>query len=142
MTLFRSARAGFTFIELVIAIAILAILALVVGPQFMGYLDKAKVSSTKDKLKSIKTAIDMFKVDTGRYPTKLRDLVEKPKEEAVARNWQKEGYLQGGEEPQDAWNEYFVYKRTQDGKNPYDLYSYGPNGASAPKEEWISVWKE
>jgi general secretion pathway protein G len=142
MTLSRSVRDGFTFIELVIAIAILALLALVVGPLVMGQLDKARMSSTRSNLSSIKTATDMFKVDTGKYPTKLRDLVEKPKEEAVARNWQKGGYLQGAEVPQDAWHEDFVFKRTPEGKNPYELYSYGPNGPSAPKEEWISVWKE
>jgi general secretion pathway protein G len=142
MTFSRSVRDGFTFIELVIAIAILALLALVVGPLVMGQLDKARMSSTRSNLTSIKTAIDMFKVDTGKYPTKLRDLVEKPKEEAIARSWQKGGYLQGAEVPQDAWKEDFVYKRTAEGKNPYELYSYGPNGASAPKEEWISVWKE
>jgi general secretion pathway protein G len=142
MTVSRSARGGFTLIELIIAMAILALLALVVAPMFMGALDKARISSTKDKLKSIKTSIDMFKVDTGKYPSKIRDLVEKPKEESLARNWQKGGYLQGGEEPKDAWDEYFVYKRTPDGQNPYELYSYGSNGPSASKEDWISVWKD
>lgn len=135
-------RRGFTLIELVIAMAILALLALVVAPAVMNQLEKAKISSTKDKLKSVKTAIDMFRVDTGKYPTKLRDLVEKPKEEAVARNWIKGGYIEGGEEPKDAWNEDFVYKRTVDGKNPYELYSYGPNGPGAAKEDWLSVWNQ
>lgn len=142
MTIFRTARSGFTFIELVIAIAILAILALVVGPMVMGQLEKARVSGTTSNLKSLKTAIDMFKVDTARYPTKLRDLVEKPREEAVARNWTKGGYIEGGELPKDAWGEDFQYKRTAEGKTPYELYSYGPNGPGASKEEWISVWAQ
>jgi general secretion pathway protein G len=73
---------------------------------------------------------------------KLRDVVEKPREEAVARNWAKGGYIEGGELPQDAWREEFQYKRTPEGKNPYELYSYGSNGAGAPKEEWISVWNK
>lgn len=140
MTESRSLRAGFTLIELVIAIAILAVLALVVGPMVMGQLEKARISSTKSNLKSLKTAVDMFKVDTARYPSRLRDLVEKPREEAVARNWAKGGYIEGGELPKDAWTEDFQYKRTPEGKTPYELYSYGANGPSAPKEEWISVW--
>lgn len=140
MTVSRSVRAGFTLIELVIAIAILAVLAIVVGPMVMGQLDKARVSSTKSNLKTLKTAIDMFKVDTGRYPARLRDLVEKPREEAVARNWTKGGYIEGGDLPKDAWSEEFQYKRTPEGKTAYELYSYGSGGPSAPKEDWISVW--
>ncbi len=140
MTITRHARAGFTFIELVIAIAILAILAAIVGPMFMGQLEKARVSGTRSNLNSIKSAIGMFKVDTARYPNKLRDLVKKPRDEALARKWQKGGYLEGGELPDDAWGESFQYKRTPEGKNPYELYSYGPNLAGSPKEEWHSVW--
>jgi general secretion pathway protein G len=142
MTISRSVRSGFTFIELVIGIAILAILALVVAPGIMGVLEKARISGTVSNLKNIKTAIDMFKVDTARYPTKLRDLVEKPREEAVARNWTKGGYIEGGELPKDAWNEEFQYKRTPEGKTPYELYSFGANGPGASKEEWISVWNQ
>ncbi len=140
MMIARTARAGFTFIELVIVIAILAVLAVFVGPAIMNQLEKAKTSGTLTNLKGVKSAIDMFKVDTGKYPTKLRDLIEKPKEESVARNWQKGGYIEGGQEPKDSWNEDLQYKRTPEGANPYELYSYGSNGPSAPKEEWISVW--
>jgi general secretion pathway protein G len=142
MMISRSVRSGFTFIELVIGIAILAILALVVAPGIMGVLEKARISGTVSNLKNIKTAIDMFKVDTAKYPTKLRDLVEKPREESVARNWTKGGYIEGGELPKDAWNEDFQYKRTPEGKTPYELYSFGANGPGAPKEEWISVWNQ
>ena len=142
MTISRSVQSGFTFIELVIAIAILAILALIVGPAVMVQLEKARVSGTTSNLKSLKTAIDTFKVETARYPTKLRDLIEKPREEAIARKWQKGGYIEGGELPKDAWDEEFQYKRTAEGKTPYDLYSYGANGPGAPKEEWISVWAQ
>jgi len=137
---YRNIRSGFTLIELVIAIAILAVLAILVGPRVMQVLENARSSSTKSNLKTLKTAIDMFKVDTGKYPTRLRDLVEKPREESVARNWAKGGYIEGGDLPKDSWNEDFQYKRTPEGKTPYDLYSYGANGPSAPKEEWISVW--
>jgi general secretion pathway protein G len=134
------ARSGFTLIELVVAIAILAVLAAIVGPAIMNKIDNARKSATLSNLKTLKTAIDTFKSGTGRYPAKLHDLVEKPKEEAVARNWQKGGYIEGGELPQDSWHEDFQYKRTPEAKNPYELYSYGPNGAGAPKDEWISVW--
>lgn len=140
MTITRCARAGFTFIELIIGIAILVILAATVGPMVMGQLEKAKISTTKTNLKSIKSAIDMFRIDIGKYPAKLRDLVEKPREETLAKKWQKGGYLEGGELPKDGWNEDFQYKVTAGGKNPYELYSYGPQGPGAPDTEKLSVW--
>jgi general secretion pathway protein G len=139
MTVTRCARAGFTFIELIIGIAILVILAATVGPLVLGQLENAKIATTKTNLKSIKSAIDMFRI-TGKYPVKLRDLVEKPRDEALAKKWQKGGYLEGGEVPKDAWGEDFQYKVTAAGKNPYELYSYGPDGAGAPDTERLSVW--
>lgn len=133
-------RSGFTLVELMIVIAIIAVLATLVAPAIITQIDKARKSATLSTLRTLKTAIDTFKLETTRYPTKLRDLVEKPKEEAVARNWQKGGYIEGGELPKDSWSEDFQYKRTPEGTNPYELYSYGPNGAGAPKDEWLSVW--
>jgi general secretion pathway protein G len=127
-------------IELLVAIAILAILAAVVGPLVLGQIDKARVTGTRSNLKSVKSAIDMYKIDIGKYPTKLRDLVEKPREESAAKKWQKTGYLEGGEVPKDSWGEEFQYKVTSGGKNPYELYSYGPKGPGAPSDEWLSVW--
>ena len=141
MTLVGHTRSGFTLIELAIAMMILLILGAVAIPRFMAYLEKAKVSATKTNLQALKSAIDGFKIDTGKYPPKLRDLIEKPKDETLARRWQKGGYLEGTDEiPKDGWDEDFVYKITPQGKNPYDLYSYGPDGAGSPKDEWISVW--
>lgn len=140
MIVMRNTRAGFTLIELVIAIAILAILAAVVAPVLFGYLDRAKVTGTKSNLRTIKSSIDMFRIETGKYPVKLRDLVQKPKEENIARKWQKGGYIEGGELPKDGWSEDFQYKVTPEGKNPYELYSYGPQGPGAPESERISVW--
>lgn len=140
MTATRHLRPGFTFMELVIAMTILLILSAVVGPMFMRYVDRARVTGTRQNMGTLRSSIDMFKSEIGKYPVKLRDLVEKPREEAVARKWPKGGYIQGGELPEDAWGEPFQYKRTPEGKNPYELYSYGPEGPGSPKDEWISVW--
>ncbi len=136
----RYTQKGFSLIEILIAITILGIIAGISVPMFMGYLDKARIRGTRSNLRSLKSSIEMFKLDTGKYPSKLRDLVQKPREEALARKWQKGGYIEGGELPQDNWGESFQYKVTPGGKNPFELYSFGSNGPGAPKEEWLSVW--
>ena len=133
-------RSGFTFIELMIVLTVLAILATLGGVAALNLVGRAKKTSTKSTLQSLKSAIVAYHSDTNKYPTKLRDLVERPKDANFGNKWQKGGYIEGGELPQDAWGEDFIYKRTPEGKNLYELYSYGPEGAGAPKDEWFSVW--
>ena len=132
----RTARAGFSMIELMIGITIMGILMGLVGTNVVGYLKKAKVRSTKLNLVTLQKAIDDYHMDTNLYPEKVRDLVKKPTD---MKKW--EGpYLKKEEAPVDAWGEPFKYQRLENGKKPYELSSYGPAGRGAPKEEWISVW--
>lgn len=134
-------REGFTFIELVIAVAIMALL---MGVGFFGYMQffgKARTTATQTKLKSLKTAITQFNIDTGRYPRTLKDLAVKPTDDpSLVSKW-KGPYVEEGEAyDEDGWGNRVVYKVTPGGKHKYELYSYGENGDGAPKEEWISVW--
>jgi general secretion pathway protein G len=136
----KIAQDGFTLIELMIAVAIIGILAAVVVPNFMGYLRRAKVSAAKTELKVLADSILNFNLDTGRYPARLNDLVKRPTEEDVASKWQGP-YLKKKELPKDPWTNRYVYKLTPGQENPYELYSYGPNGRRAPKAEWIRASK-
>lgn len=137
----RTARAGFSLIEIMIAIAIMAVLAVAVGPYLLGKLKKAKVSSAQTSLRTIDAAITSFHADIGQYPSRLRDLVKKPAEEALARKWTDPYLKVKNEEIQlDPWNNPFQYKATPGAPHPYELYSFGPNGKGSPKKEWISVW--
>ena len=130
-----NARAGFTLIEILIAITLVAIMALVVAPNFIGTLAANKKKATKASISGLNKVIQQYNLDTGEYPTKLRDLIKKP---ADVSDW-------GGpyltKTPRDGWNKPFVYKLTPEGKHPYELYSYGSEkGRATPKEQWISVW--
>lgn len=138
----RTARAGFSLIEIMIAVAIMAVLAVLIVPNVLGRLKKAKVTSAETNLRAISAAITNFYADIGQYPTRLRDLVKKPTEEALAKKWA-DPYLQtakGGEMRADPWGNQYQYKLTAGAQHPYELYSYGPNGKGAPKSEWISIW--
>lgn len=136
----RNVREGFTLIEILIAIAIIAIAAVMVGPNLYKYVSGAGETATKSNLRTIKLSIDQFYLDMGEYPDKLRDLIKKPSDEKFAKKW-KERYLDTNEVPVDGWKHAFYYKKPGEKGHPYELSSYGPNGKGAPKNEWISVWK-
>ncbi len=137
----RYARGGFTLMEIMIAIAILAIISAVVGPYFMAYLEKAKKSTAKTTLKGFKSAILLYQADVGQYPTTLKDLIRRPREERLAKKWEGK-YIDKKEVPVDSWGNKYQYKVTPAGANPYELLSYGPKGKGSPKVEHLSVWDE
>jgi len=138
MTMRRTAQAGFTLGEIMIAIAIIAIMAAVAGPYLMGYLKKARIQSTKTTLRNVQTALQQFNVDMNQYPETLKDLIKKPADEALANKWVAP-YLQGSDVPSDGWGNKFHYELTQGQEHPYELYSYGPDGKGS-KEGRISIW--
>jgi general secretion pathway protein G len=136
----KQVKAGFTLIEIMIAVTILGILAALAGTAVFGYLARARVTSAKSTLKILDQAIVMFNADTGLYPETLRDLVKKPANEKAASNWLEGGYLKKKEVPLDPWGHKYQYRVTPDAENPFELYSYGPGGKNA-KSGRIDVWK-
>ena len=136
----RSARSGFSLIEIMVAIAIIALMAAVVAPAVMRYFQGAKRSAALGSLRGFKQAISVYELQTGQLPETLKDLVRRPSNETVAANWQDGGYLTTKDIPKDPWTNNYQYRPTPEGEHPYDLYSYGPKGKGAPRAEWINVW--
>lgn len=137
----KAGRAGFTLMELMIAMTVLGLLMAVVAPSLNNVLKKGKVRTAKATLRGFKDGISSYQMDVGQLPQSLKELIQKPREERAAKKW--EGpYIDKEELPEDPWGESFVYKITPGAKHAYELHSRGPNGAEASKEEWISVWDE
>lgn len=134
----RHLKSGFTFVELIIALAILAVLAVVIIPNTFRYLSESKIRKTETTLGTLRTAITSYYAAVGKYPTSLQDLIRKPADVPL-KKWVAK-FLELDEVPADAWGNEFVYKLTSKAAHPYELYSYGPNGPGAPAEEMISVW--
>ena len=110
----RFAR-GFTLIEMLVVIAIIAMLAAVVGPAVITRFGGAQSDTARIQIADISKAMDLFRLDVGRYPTNsegLQALVTNP---GSAPGWNGP-YLQGGRVPLDPWN------------NPYHYANPGPNG--------------
>ncbi len=127
MMMMKAARQqqGLTLIEILVVVAILGLLAALVVPNVIGRGEQARVDMAKANMQGIANALDMYRMDNGRYPTTEQGLEALVREPADARNWNPEGYL--SEVPTDPWgNEYVYISPGRDG--PFDLYSLGADG--------------
>jgi general secretion pathway protein G len=132
----RTVRSAFTLIELLLVIAILAVLAAIVVPKFSGRTEQARVTAAQTQISTFGTALDAFEVDNGYYPkgaAGLGELLVQPRE---ALSW-KGPYLQDkGGIPKDPWGNDYVYECP--GKNNttgYDLMSMGPDGRAGTDDD-------
>ena len=135
---------GFTLIELMVVIVILGILVGLVAPRIMGRPEEAKRVKARLTMESLETALRMYKLDNGSYPSTeqgLAALVEKPDTGKVPTNWKKGGYLEKGRVPADPWGNSFVYL-APGVHGDYDIISYGSDGEPGGEENAadISSW--
>ena len=114
---------GFTLLELLVVLGIIAMLAGIVGPQVMKHLGGAKTKTAKVQIEDLAAALDMYRLDVGRYPSSeqgLLALIEKPGD---ASRWNGP-YLRKKTIPQDPWNK--DYRYASPGENGrFDLFTLG-----------------
>jgi general secretion pathway protein G len=137
-------KGGFTLIEIMVVIVILAMLAALVGPKLMGRTDDAKVKTTGIQLKNLESALKLYKLDNGSYPSTeqgLGALVTKPAVGVIPKNYKDGGYLESKTVPKDAWGNDYLYVSPGE-HGDYDLFSYGADGAKGGegKNSDITSW--
>ena len=123
----RASR-GFTLIEVMVVVAILAILAAIIVPRIMGRPEEAKRIKAQIDIKSIEEALNLYKLDNGVYPTTeqgLEALVKKPDTAPLALKWKDGGYL--SRTPQDPWGRPYRYLSPGE-HGDFDVYSFGADG--------------
>ncbi len=123
----RRCHQGFTLIEIMVVVVILGILAGLIVPRIMGRPEEARRTKAALQLRSIDSALKLYKLDNGIYPSTeqgLEALVQKPETGTIPKNWRDRGYLDSTKVPHDPWQNPFVY--IHPGENgDYDLSSYG-----------------
>ncbi len=126
-------QTGFTLIELLVVLAIIGLLAGLVGPQVMKHLGGSKTKAAKVQVEELAGALDMYRIDVGSYPTTeqgLKALVEKPANVSIWNG----PYLRKNKVPQDPWlKDYHYVSPGKHGK--FDVFSYGADGREGGEGE-------
>ena len=117
---------GFTLIEVMVVVVIMAILAASVVPKIMSRPEQARIVKAKQDVMAIQNAMDLYRLDNGYYPSTqqgIKALVKKPTTQPVPSNWS--GYLRTL--PIDPWGTPYHYLNP--GKHSdIDIWTYGPTG--------------
>ncbi|HQQ87721.1 MAG TPA: type II secretion system major pseudopilin GspG [Smithellaceae bacterium] len=132
----KNNQAGFTLIELMVVIVILGVLAGLIIPRVMGRPDEARQAKAKIQMESIETALKLYRLDNGNYPSTeqgLKALVEVPTVGALPKNWRSGGYLEKGKIPKDPWGNEFVYI-SPGTHGDFDLICLGKDGEAGGEE--------
>jgi len=131
----RFAR-GFTLVEMLLVVMIIATLAALVLPKMVGRGKEAQVTAAQAQIAAFKTALDAFEVDNGHFPTSLQDLVQQPHD---ASNWHGP-YLDSI--PLDPWKHNYIYACPgKHNSNGYDISSPGPDGQEGTDDDIVNWTK-
>jgi len=122
----RRQEAGFTLVEVLVVITIIALMMGLVGPRVLNYLSESKSKAAKIQIESLSAALDLFFIDAGRYPSSSEGLTALTLRPGSAIGWNGP-YLRGNTVPNDPWGRPYVY-RSPGEHGPFDIISYGADG--------------
>ncbi len=131
---------GFTLIELLIVMIILGLLAALVGPRMFGKVGKSRQKAAKTQISLFETALDTYRLDVGRYPSREQGLQALRTKPDGLDKW--DGPYLAKEVPIDPWGSHYEY-RCPGEHGDFDLISLGADGAPGGEEEDKDIvsWK-
>ncbi len=129
---------GFTLIEIMVVVVIMGLLATLVTVNLLDNADKEKTVKARADIKAIENALELYKLDTGRYPTTQEGLSA-----LVTRSEGGQIYLKGGRVPEDPWGKPYLYI-SPGSHGEFDIMSYGGDGqpGGQGKDEDITSWSK
>ena len=120
---------GFTFIETIVTVSIILILAAVVGFSALRYVERARTASCRSQMEVFRLSLQSYYLDCGQYPTEaqgLSALWEKPIMAPVPDRW--DGPYTDRRIPKDPWGYDYVYRNPGENNLPFSIMSYGADG--------------
>ena len=137
MNKIRSNR-GFTLLEIIVVVTIIAILAAYIAPKVTGRVDDARISKAKSDIRVLESSMELFKLDNFVYPSNdqgLDALINRPSGEN-SRNWREGGYIK--KLTKDPWgNEYRYANPGSNGE--FDIFSLGADAAAGGEGEAADI---
>lgn len=116
---------GFTLLELLVVMVIIGLLVGYVGPRYFSQLGKSEVNAAKAQIDAIETALDIYRLDMGQYPSQEQNLNVLLQAPENASRWQGP-YLEKSI-PADPWGQPYIYRFPGE-RGEFDLFSYGADG--------------
>lgn len=128
---------GFTLLELLVVMVIIGLLVGYVGPKYFSQLGKSEIKAARAQINSLRKAVDIYRLDTGHYPSQESGLAALSVAPANEPKW-KGPYLDN-QLPVDPWGQPYVY-RIPGEKNDYDVFSYGKDGRPGGLDENADIY--
>jgi len=138
----RPGEHGYTLVEILVVLTIISMLMALVGPRVLNYLSDSKVKTARIQIEGFSSALDLYYLDNGRYPSASEGLAALMKKPDAASTWNGP-YLKGNAVPNDPWGRAYVY--VSPGQHgPFDIMSLGPEGREGVPgvASAITSWKE
>ncbi len=131
----RSAEleAGFSLVELLVVLAIIAMTTAIVAPRVLGYLGSARTDSAKVQVKNLESALELYFLDSGRYPTQEEGLTALSTRPAGSPVWNGP-YLKDAGDLRDPWGNLYQY-RAPEGEVSFAVISLGRDGKTGGEGE-------
>jgi general secretion pathway protein G len=123
----NAAKAGYTLIEMLVVLTIISLIVGLVGPRVLSYLGESKVKTAKLQIEGFGSALDLFYLDAGRYPSNAEGLAALTKAPTDVEVWNGP-YLKGGRVPADPWGHPYQYRSPVNHSPPYEILSLGSDG--------------
>ncbi len=137
---------GFTLIEIMVVVVILGLLVAIVGPRLIGRTGEAKQTAARVQIESLATALKLFKLDNGFYPSTeqgLQALIEAPTVGRLPKKWRQDGYWDKKKLPKDPWGYDYIYI-SPGVHGDFDIISYGADGepGGEGEDKDIDNWED
>jgi general secretion pathway protein G len=122
----RHGERGFTLVEILVVITIIGMIMALVGPRVLNYLAESKMKAAKIQIESLSSALDLYYLDVGRYPSTSEGLAALAQQPGGVQAWNGP-YLRTGAVPNDPWGHSYVY-RSPGEHGSFDIISHGAHG--------------